>query len=64
MEAIWWTTTAKVAICHQKQRKRLVLNSVENTNFVIVLLRRSVFGDEGNRIIKNKINAVDDLRLM
>ena len=44
--------------------KRLVLNSVENTNFVIVLLRRSVFGDEGNRIIKNKINAVDDLRLM
>ena len=44
--------------------KRLVLNSVENTNFVIVLLRRSVLGDEGNRIIKNKINAVDNLRLM
>ena len=56
----------KCEVCDKASQaeKRLMLDSVESTNFIIVLLRRSVLGDEGNRIVANKIHAVDDIRLM
>ena len=48
----------------QLAEKRLLLKSAEETNFITVLLRRSVQGDHGNEIVANEINAVDDLKLM
>ena len=49
---------------HSQAEKRIVLNSIEQTAFVIVLLRRNIQGDDGNMIVQNKISAVDDIRLM
>ena len=53
-------------VCKKLSRaeKRLVLNSIEDTAFVIVLLRRNIQGDDGNMIVENKITAVDDIRLI
>ena len=44
--------------------KHLVLNSVERTHFIIVVLRRNMVGDEGRIIVNNKIDAVQDIKLM
>ena len=44
--------------------KRLFLKSSLETNFMVVLLRRSVLGDDGNFIVTNRIEAVDDIKLM
>ena len=44
--------------------KRLFLKSSLETKFMVVLLRRSVLGDDGNFIVTNKIKAVDDIKLM
>ena len=54
----------EVCCKYSQAEKRHALNSVENTNFLIVILRRSVLGNEGNVIVDNKINATDDIRLM
>ena len=44
--------------------KRLILNCVQNTQFIILLLRRAVQGDVGNIIVGNLISATDDIKLM
>ena len=53
-------------VCSESMQaeKRLILNSVQNTSFIIVLLRRNVLGDDGNLIVANKINSVNDINLM
>ena len=53
-------------VCKKQSQaeKRLVLNSIEDTAYVIVLLRRNIQGEDGNMIVKNKISAVDEIRLM
>ena len=48
----------------QLAEKRLFLKSANETNFITVLLRRSVQGEDGNEIVVNKINALDDIKLM
>ena len=45
-------------------KKHLTLNSVDLTHFIIVVLRRSMIGDEGRIIVKNKIDAIQDVKLM
>jgi hypothetical protein len=44
--------------------KRMFLKSSLQTDFIVVLLRRSVLGEEGNYLVTNKIEAVDDIKLM
>ena len=44
--------------------KRLFLKATVETNFLVVLLRRSVLGNDGNFIVTNRIKAVDDIKLM
>jgi hypothetical protein len=44
--------------------KRLFLKTSLETDFMVVLLRRSVLGDDGNSIVTNKIEAVNDIKLM
>ena len=52
--------------CESKSlaEKRLLLKHSHETNFMVVLLRRSVLGDDGNFIVTNRITAVDDIKLM
>ena len=49
---------------HSQAEKKLMLKSVNETNFIIIILRRSVLGADGNLIVANKINAVLDIHLM
>ena len=53
-------------VCKKKSQaqKHLGLNSVERTNFIIVLLRRNMMIDGESIIVNNKINAVQDVKLM
>ena len=44
--------------------KRMFLKTSVETNFLVVLLRRSVLGNDGNVIVTNRIKAVDDIKLM
>ena len=44
--------------------KKILLNSTNETDYITILLRRSVYGDEGNEIVTNKIEAVNDIHLM
>ena len=44
--------------------KKILLNSNNETDYITILLRRSVYGDEGNEIVANKIEAVNDIHLM
>ena len=44
--------------------KRMFLKTSVETNFLVVLLRRSVLGNDGNFIVTNRITAVDDIKLM
>ena len=43
--------------------KRLFLKASPETNFLVVLLRRSVLGDEGNFIVTNRIKSVEDIKI-
>ena len=56
----------KCEICKKNSQaeKQLLLNSVNNTKFIIILLSRTVPGNEGNFIVNNKIDATNDIRLM
>ena len=44
--------------------KRMFLKASVETNFFVVLLRRSVLGEDGHFIVTNRIKAVDDITLM
>ena len=56
----------KCEICKKNSQaeKQLALNSVDETKFIIVLLSRTVPGNEGNIIVSNKIDATHDITLM
>ena len=43
--------------------KRLFLKASLETNFLVVLLRRSVLGDDGNFIVTNRIKSVEDIKI-
>ena len=51
--------------CKKKSQaeKHLALNSVDMTHFIIVVLRRSIIGDEGRMIVNNRIDAAQDVKL-
>ena len=44
--------------------KRLFLKASLETNFLVILLRRSVLGDDGNFIVTNMVKSVDDIKIM
>ena len=44
--------------------KKLLLNSINEADFITILLRRTVYSDEGNMLVVSKIEAVGDIHLM
>ena len=44
--------------------KKLVMNAINEADVITILLRRSVQSDEGNMIVANQVEAVNDINLM
>ena len=55
----------KCEVCNlnSKAEKRWILNSIEETNYITIILRRTVQEDGENVILRNQINAVEDIRI-
>ena len=51
--------------CNSKSgaEKQIYLKSVNQTEFIIILLRRSIKGENGPMIVQNKINSVEEVTL-
>ena len=49
---------------NSQAEKKLLLNSINEADFITILLRRTVYSDEGNILVVNKIEAVADIHLM
>ena len=55
MMVLWLTTNVKMA------EKKSVLKSGKKTEFIIIMLRRSVLSHNVREIVLNKVNAGDNI---
>ena len=57
----WLTINVKMAAIPNSRLKKRVLKSGKETEFIIIMLRRSVLSDNGREIVLNKVNAGDNI---
>ena len=43
--------------------KRTVIKSIENSEFLIILLRRTIMTNNGREIVDNEVESTDNIRL-
>ena len=51
--------------CREKfqAEKRTVLKSVRETQFLIILLRRSIISEQGHEIVLNRVNSTENIHI-